>query len=305
MDYSFQAHILVGPTAVGKTATAHLLATRMNARILSADSMLVYKGMDIGTAKPSRKELELFDYAGVDIVEAGERFNLNRYLEHCRTALYAEQRPVIAVGGTGLYIKALTRGLDDAGAPNSNLRALAEKLLDENGVAALQEYLAEHAPDAYARLKDKQNPRRLVRALESDPATKAGWDERPAPRMAGLCMQRERLAKRIVARVDHMYAAGLLDEVSRLLDSGRLSRTAQQAIGYKEAIAVLAGDIDWEEARERICARTRRLAKSQMTWFRNQEEVDWIELSGSESLADVADRVEDIWRKHGRSRLGI
>lgn len=306
MDSPYRAHILVGPTAVGKTAVAHLLATRMRARILSADSMLVYKGMDVGTAKPSRKELELFDYAGVDIVEPSARFNLARYLDHCRAALDADTgRPVVVAGGTGLYIKALTRGLDDAGRPKPELREFAENLLEEKGLSALRNLVSEEAPAAYARLKDKQNPRRLVRALESNPDLEPKWSARGAPRLAGLCMDRERLAKRISARVDHMYSNGLLAEVAGLLEDGRLSRTARQAIGYKEAIAVLAGELDWEQARERICARTRRLAKSQMTWFRNQEQVDWVELSGSESLAEAADRIEDIWRRNGTSRLGL
>jgi len=301
---SLHSQILVGPTAVGKTSVAHLLAERRGARIVSADSMLVYRGMDIGTAKPSHEELRRFDYVGVDIVAPDSDFNLARYLDHVRARLASHaEMPLIVVGGTGLYVKALTRGLDDVGVPDPDLRAAAEKLLEREGIAALREYAARHAPAAYARLKDKDNPRRLVRALESRADAAPGWEQRATARIVGLRMEREALARRIAERVDRMYAEGLLDETAALLATNRLSRTARQAIGYREAIAVLNGEMDWPQAREQICLRTRRLAKSQMTWFRNQEQVDWIDVEEYEDAQAVAARVEELWEINGTSRI--
>jgi tRNA dimethylallyltransferase len=303
-DFSVHAHILVGPTAVGKTSVAHILAERARARIISADSMLVYCGMDIGTAKPSREELRRFDYVGVDIVAPGSDFNLALYLEHVRSSLANRpEMPLIVVGGTGLYVKALTRGLDDAGEPDADLRATAEKLLAEQGIAALREYAARQAPQAYARVKDKDNPRRLIRALESRAGSPPRWNQRATTRIVGLRMERESLARRIAVRVERMHADGLLAETAALLESGQLSRTARQAIGYREAIAVLKGEMEWPAAREQICLRTRRLAKSQMTWFRNQEQVDWIDVDKYDDERAVAARVEELWEINGTSRI--
>lgn len=298
------ANILVGPTAVGKTEAAHILAVRSSAKILSADSMLVYKGMDVGTAKPDREDLKRFGYGGVDIVGSESDFNLAHYIEHARSVVEAlTDAPLIVVGGTGLYVKALTRGLDDAGRPNPELRSAAEAVYDRGGLEALQTFVARRAPESYGNLKDRDNPRRLIRALEVSSEVQPSWHEREPQRLVGLWMDRGLLADRIAARVDRMYAAGLLDEVAGLLREDRLSRTARQAIGYREAIAVLAGDMEWSDARERICTRTRRLAKSQMTWFRNQERVDWIDAGSFETAAAVADRVEEQWRENGRNQL--
>jgi len=306
MSKSNNAYILVGPTAVGKTDVAHVLARRTSAPILSADSMLVYQGMDIGTAKPSPAELEEFRYSGVDIVAPNEDFNLARYLEHARKAIGAnEGYSPLLVGGTGLYVKALIRGLDDAGQPDSELREHAETLLAEEGLAALQAFVAATAPENFEQLKDDQNPRRLVRALESHNAQERTWQDKPNPAIAGLRMERELLWKRIEKRVDRMYAQGLLDEVRGLIKRCDLSPTARQAIGYKEAIAVIEGRMDWTTAREKICTRTRRLAKSQMNWFRNQENVVWVDIEPDTDPGNIADRVEDIWREHGRTELRL
>lgn len=297
----------MGPTATGKSAVAHSIAERRGASILSADSMLVYRGMDIGTAKPSPAELSHYRYAGVDLVEPKQDFNLALYLDYARDSLAKlGDAELIVVGGTGLYIKALTRGLDDAGGPDPALRSQADKILAENGLVALQEFVRRSSPDEYEALKDKHNPRRLVRALErkSGPGQES-WQLREPPRIVGLRLDRGVLRKRIEQRVDQMHRAGLLDEVERLLSSAALSRTAQQAIGYREAIEVLEGNASWEQAREKICVRTARLAKSQMTWFNNQERVDWVDVDACDGLADIGARVEEIWRINGRTRIRL
>ena len=300
-------HILVGPTAVGKSAVAHVIAERRGAAILSSDSMLVYKGMDVGTAKPSPFELSRYQYAGVDIAEPEEEFNLALYLDHVRSSLAElDESDLLVVGGTGLYIKALTRGLDDGGAPDTALRREAEEILSKSGLGALQDFVRRNSPDNYAALKDKHNPRRLVRALERrGTAVPAGWHGLEPPPIVGLRLDRDRLRKRIEQRVDQMHRQGLLDEVERLRSSGRLSRTARQAIGYREAMEVLDGDMSWDQARDKICSRTARLAKSQMTWFNNQERVEWVDVAEYHGHEAIADRVEEIWRINGRTRIRL
>ncbi len=303
----YYGHFLVGPTAVGKSAVAHMIAERRGVAILSADSMLVYKGMDIGTAKPSPYELSRYRYAGVDIVEPDHDFNLALYLDHARGALERSgDCELVVVGGSGLYVKALTRGLDDGGGPDDALRGAAEKILADSGVEALQKFVHQNSPENYAALKDKDNPRRLMRALERKGSAGPGsWTEIEPPRIAGLRLDRALLRERIENRVDLMHREGLLDEAERLRATGRLSRTARQAIGYREAMEVLDGDMSWDEAREKICIRTARLAKSQMTWFNNQERVEWVDVDEYDGPTAVAARVEEIWRQNGRTRIRL
>lgn len=303
MDSAF---FLVGPTAVGKTEVAHCLADMQGRSILSADSMLVYREMDIGTAKPAKKDLAHYNYRGVDIVDPDEEFNLCRYLEHSRDALEEMgEKPPIAVGGTGLYVKSLIRGLDDAGKPNPALRTRAESILKEDGIDALREFVRERAPGNYERLKDKHNPRRLVRALEGPRRIARSWERSRPQKIVGVHLERDRLLRRIEKRVDRMYREGLLEEIEHLLKEYNLSRTARQAIGYKEGIEVVKGRTKWEAARERICIRTRRLAKSQMNWFRNQEDVGWVEIGENDDPNALAERVAKLWTENGRTELGL
>jgi len=283
---------------------AHALAGKEASSILSADSMLVYRGMDVGTAKPTPAELKHFRYSGVNLVDSNEDFNLALYIKHARRSVEAlNGMPLIVVGGTGLYVKTLTRGFDDAGMPNPALRRKAEEVLQKQGIEALREFVRVRAPCAYEDVKDKGNSRRLVRALESTGASRRSWGDHLSPRLVGLRLSRELLIKRIEERVDKMYESGLLDETRQLMTLSPLSRTARQAIGYKEAIAVLDGEMDWVTARERICVRTRRLAKSQMTWFRNQEQVDWVDVEDGMDVDTIAEQVEKLWRENGRTRL--
>ncbi len=266
--------------------------------------MLVYRGMDVGTAKPTPAELKHFRYSGVNLVDSNEDFNLALYIKHARRSVEAlNGMPLIVVGGTGLYVKTLTRGFDDAGMPNPALRRKAEEVLQKQGIEALREFVRVRAPCAYEDVKDKGNSRRLVRALESTGASRRSWGDHLSPRLVGLRLSRELLIKRIEERVDKMYESGLLDETRQLMTLSPLSRTARQAIGYKEAIAVLDGEMDWVTARERICVRTRRLAKSQMTWFRNQEQVDWVDVEDGMDVDTIAEQVEKLWRENGRTRL--
>ncbi|MBN1675971.1 MAG: tRNA dimethylallyltransferase [Kiritimatiellae bacterium] len=303
------ACFLVGPTAVGKTAVAQWIAEREGYDILSADSMLVYRGMDVGTAKPSAAERARVRYWCVDLVAPAERFSVARYRRAALEALRrveAEGRQAIVVGGTGLYVKCLVHGLRPGPKPDARARAHWRNVLEQRGIGALQDALRGRDAGAWARLteSDRRNPRRLVRALERP----AGPDAPPAPDwadagggpIAGLRMPGPELHARIGRRVDRMYRGGLLAEVRGLLANGfDAAATAGEAIGYAEAAAFLAGACTEAEAKARTAARTRRLAKRQLTWFRHQADVCWIDANERTPVPALARRVLQSWRTHG------
>lgn len=305
---SVTAFVLVGPTASGKTDVAHILAASQHARILSADSMLVYRHMDVGTAKPSRDEREAHGYAGVDVVAPDRSFSVADYLLHVRaTTGGCAARPWIVVGGTGLYVKCLTQGLDAGPGQDPAARAEARAALDAGGVDALAALVRREAPDA--GVKDPANPRRLIRAYER--ARQGGGPHAPAwspamPVIAGLLPERGLLWSRIEARARSMFAGGLIEEARALRAAWPgLSETARHAIGYREAFAVLDGEMRYEDAIERTAVRTRQLAKRQMTWFRHQARVEWVPVAGTESPEWIAAEVLRRWEKHGPARLAI
>jgi tRNA dimethylallyltransferase len=304
------AYFLVGATAVGKSAVAQCLAERRGCGVLSADSMSIYCGMDIGTAKPGKAERGDVRYYGIDIVEPWERFSVWEYRKHALWALEQEcdGGGLIVAGGTGLYVKSLMQGLRAEVGEDAELRAEWAARVQAEGVGALQDYVRRVAPEAFAKLSDRENPRRLVRVLELAAAggdDRRDW-ERPAGggRPVGLFMERELLLGRIELRVKQMYAGGLLAEVERLLSGGfELSETARQAIGYAEAIGCLKGELTQAEALERTVIRTRRLAKRQMTWFRHQAEVDWVEVVAGAEVESIADKVEELWGRNGATEI--
>ena len=291
---------LAGATATGKTAVAQRLAERLGAAILSADAMLVYRGLDIGTAKPTPAERGAVPYRGLDLTDPDETFSAARWLEAARAA-EAEAaragRPLIAVGGTGLYLSALLRGLAPLPAGDPARRAALEALDAETLRARLAALGALDAlpPD------DRANPRRLVRALEiaeAGGARPASWRDPAAPKPALVALTRPRAAlhARIAERVRAMYAAGLLAEARALRERfPALSRTAMQAIGYAEAFAVLDGTLSVAEAQERTIVRTRQLARRQETYLRHQFAVTWVEAAPGEGIDALAGRVARAW----------
>jgi tRNA dimethylallyltransferase len=283
--------VLVGPTASGKSAVVQRLAEQTGAPVISADSMNIYRGMDIGTAKPSAAERSRVQTWGVDLAEPTESFSVGDWLRSVRPAFQCPEPPLVA-GGTGLYVKCLLQGLDDLPTADEALRARTEKM----ALAELQAEARQTAPEAYAALADKQNPRRLIRLLEGK-KTSESWN-RAMPVIIGLHVERDELHKRIKERVERMYAGGLLDE-ARGLAGLRLSATAQHAIGYAEAFAVLRGEITVAEAKEKTVIRTRQLAKRQTTWFRHQLNVEWIDTSGFPTLGSLAEKVSNVWKERG------
>jgi len=309
-----QAWILAGATATGKTAVAQRLAERHGYSILSADALLVYRDMDIGTAKPVPAERGRVPYFGIDLVTPADTFSTGRWLADaarafassspCAANAAPEHPRLIVAGGTGLYIKALTDGLESEAADPA-VRARWQALFESGGLAALQQAITERAPDALATLSDTSNPRRLMRALEhleAHGALPRQWksDAPSSAPIVVLHLPREQLHARIERRVSTMFSQGLVDEVRALRQTYPVwSPTAAQAIGYAEVCALLDGALTAREATERIIVRTRQLAKRQETWFRHQAHAVWLEIDAKDSPELIAQRVLETWRQHG------
>ncbi len=299
------AFVLVGPTASGKSAVAQWIAEQTGAPVVSADSMSIYRGMDIGTAKPSPAERAAVAYHGIDLADPTEAFSVGDWLAAVRpvfqTPVVSPVEPLeksIVAGGTGLYVKCLLQGLDDLPAADDALRARAEQM----SLAELQAEAQKTSPEAYAALADNENPRRLVRLLEkvptlgkNPPNSSNAW-KNEMPVVVGLHVEREELLKRIATRVETMYAGGLIEEARGLIGL-ELSVTAQKAIGYAEAFAVLKNEMTEAKAKERTIIRTRQLAKRQMTWFRTQLNVEWVNTADFPNLGKIAEKVSNVWKK--------
>lgn len=310
------AFFLVGPTASGKTDAAHRLALRLGCEILSADSMLVYRGMDIGTAKPDPALRSEIRYWGLDQVEPGDPFSLAQFqIEAARAAAEngARAKGLVVVGGTGLYIKALLQGLDEGPPADHAQRRHWEARVAREGIGPLQDELRRLYPELSAALNesDRSNPRRLMRILELGrggvTSVRRAWKEqRPLPAITGLSLPIPLLRARIETRVTRMYAAGLLDEVKGLLERGlEAAPTACQAIGYAEAIAVLKGRCGVAAAQAETVLRTCQLAKRQMTWFRGQSTIRWIAVGEGDSPETVCERVWQSWQETGPAPLRL
>jgi len=283
---------IVGPTGVGKTTVGEELAVRMGGEVVSADSMQVYRGMDIGTAKLPAASRRVPHHC-IDIVEPGTPYSAALFQRDARAAIdgiaKAGHVPFV-VGGTGLYIRAALDEMNfPAGDSSSPVRDDLQAFLDREGPEALYALLVERDPDA-AALIHRNNSRRVLRALEMLETTETSYvhaAEHFAERVPhypatyiGLMADRELLYRRIDARVDAMIAAGLLDEVSALLEAGyRSSLTAAQAIGYKELVPVIDGNGNLDTAVAAIKQASRRYAKRQMTWFRADPRVRWLDVT--------------------------
>lgn len=282
---------IVGPTASGKTALAVDLALALGGEVVSADSMQVYRGMDIGTAKPTQEQMRGVPHHMIDVAEPYESFSVVRYTAmagQCIRGIRACGGLPILAGGTGLYLDSLLSGLDFGAIPSlPGYRLELEALAGERGAGYLHGLLAGCDPESAARLHPN-DVKRVIRALETYRATGlplSEWQRRSKrqkspyrPVFIGLCFDdRAELYRRIDQRVDGMLSEGLLSEVGRLLEiPGIESGTAMQAIGYKELAAHLRGECSLDEAVQRIKRGTRRYAKRQMTWLRRNSEIRWI-----------------------------
>ncbi len=302
-----QELILAGPTASGKSAVALILARELGGEIISADSMQVYRGLDLGTAKPSPAERAAVPHHLVDVVECNESFDAARFLALAREAIediHARRRLPIVCGGTGLYIKVLLDGVGSAPPSDPVLRAELEQL----PLPILLEELAEKDAATWARI-DRNNPRRVVRALEILRLTGRPVSESRTPwtppvgqstdrRVFGLCRDPVDLRSRIDARVDQMFRQGLVAETQQLIPRGLAENpVAGQAIGYRQVLEQLRGEHSAAETIALVKVKTRQFAKRQMTWYRHQLPMEWIEVGPNDSPETVA---QAIIRQHTR-----
>jgi tRNA dimethylallyltransferase len=299
-----KAVIICGPTGIGKTGFAIELAIKFKAEIIGADSMQIYRQMDIGTAKPTPAERSMVAHHMVDIVDPGDAFDANAYaamaFQKVSDLTVRGTIPFI-VGGTGLYIKSLVFGLFDADSNNPSIRNRLQEEAEAKGSLFLHQKLVNCDPEAAARLH-VNDTYRIIRALEiyeitGRPISEYHRQHRFKSRRLntlsfGLQMEREQLYKRIDARVDAMIQAGLLDEVKRLLAAGYSPELkSMQSIGYRHMAEYLSGHMDWEEAVRTLKRDTRRYAKRQMTWFKNNPEIIWVAPRLTE---EIQNRISDF-----------
>ncbi|BCB97368.1 tRNA dimethylallyltransferase [Dissulfurispira thermophila] len=302
--------ILLGPTGVGKTAVSILIARHLDTEVISADSMQIYKHMDIGTAKPSIEEQQVVKHHMIDIVEPWEHYSTGEYIKAVRPILENLQKdkkiPII-VGGTGLYIKAMTRGIFKGPSADWDLR---NKLLEiDKGLPGyLYEYLKSLDPVAASKIMPADT-RRIIRALEVCLKTNSVISEmhqlltQPLPYefiKIGITRDRKELYRMIEQRVDKMINAGLVDEVKNVIQmikehfsrSGlNSSLSSMQAIGYKEIAAHLDGELSLDEAITLIKKRSKNYAKRQFTWFKKEDDIKWINATGIQDPSEMFKKV--------------
>lgn len=288
--------VLAGPTAVGKTDVAIELAQRFGTEIISADSRQFYKEMNIGTAVPSAEELALVPHHFIGHLSIHDPYDVSRFEREALQKLedlFAKHKFVIMAGGSGLYINAVCQGFDELPDKDPDLRKELEDLLDKEGIRSLQEKLKQLDPEFYEKV-DKNNPKRLLRAVEVCLITgkpysqfrKGGVKSRPF-RVLKIALNREReeLFARIAARADQMMAAGLLEEVRSLMPYRHLN--ALNTVGYKELFDYLDGNRTLEQTITDIKTNTRRYAKRQLTWFKNDPEYLWFYPEAIEEIASL------------------
>lgn len=296
---------LVGPTGSGKTKTAIRICHALDAEIVSMDSMQVYQGMDIGTAKPTKEELSAAPHHMIDVVQPDEMFTVSMYREMACKAIddiLARGKVPLLVGGTGLYLQAISyeMSLGENGADDELRESLRRIAGEKGGPQRLHERLARIDP-ASAKKLHPNDVRRVIRALEiyetsgKAKSEQADKQRREGPYhvlVYGLSLPREKMYARINARVDEMVNSGLIDEVKGLLERGiepKPEGGAMQAIGYKEIVSALRGEITLERAIDLIKQGSRRYAKRQWTWFRHDPRTKWFDWTAYESESALID----------------
>lgn len=314
MSSQNKAIILLGPTGVGKTGASILLAKKLRTEIISADSMQIYMHMNIGTAKPSKGQMSEVRHHMIDIIEPSEEFSTGRYIEQAAPIIEGLHKrgkiPIIA-GGTGLYIKALTRGIFKGPSADWGLRE-SLLLMEEKDKGSLYEYLKGLDPKAALNIMPS-DIRRIVRALEvcikSGRGISSEWSDstKPLPYefvRIGLTRDRKELYGLIEKRVDSMISNGLIDEVKSVLKM-KPGKTALQAIGYKEIAAFIKGDISLEDASRLIKQRTRNYAKRQFTWFKKEEGIAWLDVTGLFSDNEILEKIDASMFVQNRKAKGL
>ena len=301
---SITLQILTGPTACDKTEIGFTVAQKIKGEIISADSMLFYRGMDIGTAKPSLDMRELVPHHFIDIVDPWESYSVGRYVDDVESLIDAadsKDRKFLIVGGSPLYVKGLVDGIFNGPEADWDIRRELEVLADEKGNQHVHDILQKIDPVKAVELHPN-NLRRIIRAIEVYRITGKPVSvlqeqfklARESYKFKIMCIARERedIYRRINERVETMFVKGLVDEIQSLLDNSRgLSKQAKQALGYKEVIQYLDGGLTLDDAKEMVKQSTRRFAKRQMTWFRSFPDVQWLETEEHEGPGPISDEI--------------
>lgn len=304
---------IVGPTASGKTGLAIEIAKKYNGEVISADSIQIYRGMNIATAKPDESEMSGVKHHLIDFLDANEAYSVGKYVEDAKKAISditgRGKLPVIC-GGTGLYIDSLLNGITFVeNSSDAKLREELNKLAEEKGVEYLLKMLLEFDPYSYMRLYEEKNLKRIVRAIEFYKTTgKTITEQNENSRLSepeynsiifGLTAKdRQYIYDRINKRVDKMIENGLVEEAKEVLSS-HLSETSSKAIGYKQLIPYFNGEASLDECIERVKTETRHYAKRQLTWFRRNEDIIWINIDELTTLDLQMDFINNILNNRG------
>ena len=317
--------VITGQTASGKERLAVEVAARLGGEIISADSMKVYRGMDIGTAKASAEQRAKAPHHLLDVADPGETFSTARWLHLAEEAIrdvHARGRVAVVSGGTPLYLKALLEGLFEGPSADAGVRAHLREEADRRGTPALHERLSQVDPAAARRIHPN-DLRRIVRALEVWELTHAPisdlqgqwgsrtgpygslWDTGPygravyRPLLVAVRRNPGDLTRRITERVGRMMDAGLIEEVRQLAArTDGLAKGPRQALGCADVLEFLDGRLSEEELAPAIVAHTRQFARRQMTWLRRFEGIKWLDAAPDTDAATLADRVVELWRRH-------
>jgi len=305
-----QTHVLaiVGPTGAGKSTMAMTAAQHLPAEIVCMDSMQVYRGMDIGTAKPSQWEQRQVPHHMLNVVEPTETFSASQYTDQAAPILHeikARGKLPLLVGGTGLYMSALRRGMPLGGAiGNEEIRGKLCAIGEEPEGKALLHAMLAHVDEHAAMRLHVNDIRRVIRALEVYEVTGRPISQQNVETQGpdftflpvGITMDRDELYQRVNRRVDHMMMRGLLREVESLLDEGVTPQSqSMQGIGYKELAASLWGGLPEKEAIALIKRNTRRYAKRQWTWFRKEEDIEWFDISKPNGMEAALGKIKRFW----------
>lgn len=284
---------IVGPTAVGKTEISIALAKILDAEIISADSMQIYRGMNVGTAKPSENQLKEVPHHLISILNLEETYSAAKFknlAEKIIGEIRSREKVPLIVGGTGLYVKTLTEGIFEGPSADWKYRVELDSEEKKRGTGYLYKKLQELDPKSADKIKPN-DMRRIIRALEvhhliGKPISElqTAWEmNRPEIVIIGLVMERPPLKERINKRVDEMFSQGIIKETENLINLGiENNRTAMQAIGYKEIIGYLKGQYNLESAKEILKGNSRRYAKRQLTWFRKDNRIKWFDVGKME-----------------------
>lgn len=306
----FQPIFIAGPTCVGKSGIAIKLAQKLRAEIVSCDSMQVYQGMDIGTAKPSNEEQKSAPHYMISLIPLTQEYNVALYVNDANKAIdkiQTNNKIPLVVGGTGLYMKALIDGLFSGPSGNEEIRMKLEKRIEKEGLSILYDELKKADPQSSEKIKP-QDKRRIVRALEVYYVTgrpistfqKEWVAEKKDAVIIGLNRERKDLYERIDERVERMFEDGFVNEVRMLIGQGlRENKTAGHALGYKEILNYIYGKYTLEETKELVKRNTRRFAKRQLTWFGKDKRIKWVVINNSNSIDDIVEKILVLIRGTG------